>query len=162
MFSVLHGTNATSGKNSGFQKRTRIHSHFNNYINCRNHRLALHFPPWFWFITFWSLENVSLFTIKMRNIEKNSVNLWQKIIENYKSGCNTLADTWGSFSTNIRLLIRFARSYWSRMPRSKRDRCQGLLMEGRIIFYTYLAKHYLLLWIHYLYPLKSKQFYWLM
>lgn len=84
MFSVLHGTNATSGKKSGFEKRTRIHSHCNNYINCRNHHLALLFPPWFWFITFWSLENVSLFTIKMRNIEKNSVNLWQKIIENYK------------------------------------------------------------------------------
>ena len=47
MFSVFHGTNAMSGKKSGFQKRIRFHSHFNilmYYTNCRNHPLALYLP----------------------------------------------------------------------------------------------------------------------
>ena len=44
MFSVLEGTNAMSGKDTGLQRRIRFYSPFNIYINCRNHRLALCLP----------------------------------------------------------------------------------------------------------------------
>ena len=74
---------------------------------------------------------------KKDNIRNLSVNLWQETIDNNKSSCNTLADTWESFSTNIRLFTRVARVYYSHMPSYKWRSCLGL----SIYAYTYHLLH---------------------
>ena len=42
LFSILDGTNAMSGKKNGLQRRIRIFSPFNRYINFRIHRQMLY------------------------------------------------------------------------------------------------------------------------
>ena len=42
LFSILDGNNAMSGKKNGLQRRIRIFSPFNRYINFRIHRQMLY------------------------------------------------------------------------------------------------------------------------
>ena len=77
---------------------------------------------------------------KKDNIRNPSVNLWQETIDNNKSSCNMLPDTWESFSANIRLFTGVARVYYSHMPSYKWRWCLWLLIYayGRLYHLLHL------------------------
>ena len=72
---------------------------------------------------------------KKETKKRDTIRKHSQTIENYNSGCNTLNNTWESFSTNIRLLTKVPRNHICQDTDKKGVRgYRSMFMEDRLIF----------------------------